>query len=164
MSLLTKYGLDKVTYTNEGTFTTYDELCDKLLNLYKDVAESSIHSEEEGSVLYFIGNFQTLSEKVLSLCKLKTLEYRVLRKLREKLRNFVDACQTGKGNTDVKSKLESFIKETNELCEGYQLPHDISVYQEIGQLGFDSLFSNRSQQLIQLLNEKYIDFLMEIMK
>ncbi len=44
MTLLTKYGLDKVTYTNEGTFTTYDELCDKLLNLYKDVAESSIHS------------------------------------------------------------------------------------------------------------------------
>ena len=72
MTLLTKYGLDKVTYTNEGTFTTYDELCDKLMNLYKDVAESSIHSEEEGSVLYFIGNHQTLSEKVLSLCKLKT--------------------------------------------------------------------------------------------
>jgi hypothetical protein len=58
MTLLTKYGLDKVTYTNQGTFTTYDGLCDKLLNLYKDVAESSIHSEEEGSVLYFIGNYQ----------------------------------------------------------------------------------------------------------
>lgn len=101
MALLTKYGLDKVTYTNEGSFTSYDDLCDKLLNLYKEVAESSIHSEEEGSVLYFIGNFQTPSEKVLSLCKLKTLEYRVLRKLREKLRNFVDACNSGKGNTDV---------------------------------------------------------------
>ncbi len=128
MGLLNKYGLDKVTYTNEGTFTTYDEVCDKLLNLYKDVAESSIHSEEEGSVLYFLGNFQSPQEKVLSLCKLKTLEYRVLRKLREKLRNFVDACQTGKGNTDVQSKLKSFIQETNELCAGYTLPHDIAVY------------------------------------
>jgi len=115
-------------------------------------------------VLYFIGNYQTISEKVLSLCKLKTLEYRVLRKLREKLRNFVEACHSGKGNTDVQSKLKSFIQETNELCEGYQLPHDIAVYQEIGQLAFDSLFSDRSQHLIQLLNEKYIDFLMEIMK
>jgi hypothetical protein len=76
----------------------------------------------------------------------------------------VDACQTGKGNTDVQSKLKSFIQETNELCAGYHLPHDISVYQEIGQLAFDSLFSDRSQQLIQLLNERYIDFLMEIMR
>ncbi len=101
---------------------------------------------------------------MLSLCKLKTLEYRVLRKLREKLRNFVDACNTGKGNNDVQSKLKSFIQETNELCDGYQLPHDISVYQEIGLLGFNSLFGDRSQHLIQLLNEKYIDFLMEIMK
>lgn len=57
MGLLTKYGLDKVTYTNEGTFTTYDGMCEKVLSLYKEVAESSIHSEEEGAVLYFIGNY-----------------------------------------------------------------------------------------------------------
>jgi hypothetical protein len=56
---------------------------------------------------------------VLSLCKLKTLEYRVFRKLREKLRNFVEACSTGQGNSDAKSKLASFIKQTNELCDGY---------------------------------------------
>jgi hypothetical protein len=30
------------------------------------------------------------NDKVLSLSKLKTLEYRIFRKLREKLRNFVD--------------------------------------------------------------------------
>ncbi len=96
------------------------------------MAESSIHSEEEGSVLYFLADYQTPQEHVLSLCKLKTLEYRVLRKLREKLRNFVDACNTGNGNTDVKSKLKAFITESNDLCEGYKLPHSLDVYLEIG--------------------------------
>ncbi len=92
------------------------------------MAESSIHSEEEGSVLYFIGNYQQPNECVLSMCKLKTLEYRVLRKLREKLRNFVEACHTGVGNSDMNSKLKQFIAETNDLCNGYTLPHDIEVY------------------------------------
>lgn len=109
MQLLTRYNLDKVTYKNEGTFSSYDALCDRLQELYREVAEASIHSEEEGSVLYFIGDYQKPTEKVLSLCKLKTLEYRVLRKLREKLRNFVEACNSGKGNSDVASKLKSFI-------------------------------------------------------
>ena len=77
--------------TNQGTFTNYNDFCDKLEILYKEVAEASIHSEEEGSVLYFVSNFENENEKVISLCKLKTLEYRVFRKLREKLRNFIEA-------------------------------------------------------------------------
>lgn len=62
------------------------------------------------------------------MCKLKTLEYRVLRKLREKLRNYVEAYHNSGGNADAKAKLKTFINETNELCMGFTLPHDISVY------------------------------------
>lgn len=59
--------------------------------MYKEVSEASIHSEEEGAVLYFVADYNEPNERILSLGKLKTLEYRVLRKLREKLRNFIDA-------------------------------------------------------------------------
>lgn len=47
--------------------------------------------EEEGAVLYLVKRdaaFPALDE-VLSLCKLKTLEYRLFRKMREKLRHNV---------------------------------------------------------------------------
>jgi hypothetical protein len=57
--ILKKYNLDRVTFTHEGTFTDYDKLCDQLELLYKQVAESSISSEEEGAVLYFIENYQS---------------------------------------------------------------------------------------------------------
>lgn len=126
------FNLDHVSHYNEGSFTSYDSLCDKLEDIYRQVAESSISSEEEGSVLYFVRNYQQVDEYVLSMCKLKTLEYRVFRKLREKMRNFVAACRSGQGNNDANSKLKQFISETNELCEGFMLPHDLSVYQEIG--------------------------------
>ena len=64
--------------------------------MFKDVAKSEIAQEEEGNVLYFIkrpaenapSESQADANEVLSLCKLKTLEYRLFRKMREKLRNF----------------------------------------------------------------------------
>ena len=66
-------------------------MCDSLCRVFKDVAKSEIAEEEEGNVLYFIKRPSSESgerSEVLSLCKLKTLEYRLFRKMREKLRNF----------------------------------------------------------------------------
>ena len=72
-------------------------MCDSLCRVFKDVAKSEIAQEEEGNVLYFVkrpvsANASAASDgsqsEVLSLCKLKTLEYRLFRKMREKLRNF----------------------------------------------------------------------------
>jgi hypothetical protein len=53
------------------------------------VAKSSIKQDEEGSVLYFVKKSKyNGEERVVSLAKLKTLEYRLFRKMREKLRHF----------------------------------------------------------------------------
>lgn len=71
-----------------GKFNDYGKMCDALCKVFKDVAKSEIAEEEEGNVLYFMKRPQTGETTVLSLCKLKTLEYRLFRKMREKLRNF----------------------------------------------------------------------------
>ena len=59
---------------------------------FKNVAKSPIADDEEGNVIYFIEkekNSEDLTnQKTLSLAKLKTLEYRLFRKMREKLRGF----------------------------------------------------------------------------
>jgi len=59
-----------------------------LCKVFKDVAKSEIAKDEEGNVLYFIERNPNDESKVLSLAKLKTLEYRLFRKMREKLRNY----------------------------------------------------------------------------
>lgn len=87
--LFSKYGLDKVHALSLGSFTNFDALADCLCTTFKDVAKSEIAKDEEGNVLYFIKRTKDGSgDKVLSLSKLKTLEYRLFRKMREKLRGF----------------------------------------------------------------------------
>lgn len=61
--------------------------------VFRDVAASPIASDEEGNVLYFVKRDPVDPEnldkqRVLSLAKLKTLEYRLFRKMREKLRGY----------------------------------------------------------------------------
>ena len=157
--------MDCVPGSNQGTFSTYDDFCDRVGELFKEVAEMRISEAEEGAVLYFVMNLGNQeSERMLSMCKLKTLEYRVFRKLREKLRNFVEASHSGKGNANAESKMDQFIKETNELCNGYKLPHNLEIYQRIAQLAFNCLFGKRGQEYEKLLKDRYIDFLSEVMR
>ena len=51
---------------------------------FKEVAKSPISQDEEGNVLYFVKKGSDNKDQVLSLAKLKTLEYRLFRKMREK--------------------------------------------------------------------------------
>jgi len=87
-ALFDKYGFDKVIIQSLGRFTDYNKMCDTLCQTFKDVAKSEIAQEEEGNVLYFVKRPKTGEAEVMSLCKLKTLEYRLFRKMREKLRNY----------------------------------------------------------------------------
>jgi len=57
-----------------------------------EVGNSPISKQEEGAVVYFVSRgLNKEDDEVLSLAKLKTIEYRIYRKLREKLRNFWSA-------------------------------------------------------------------------
>jgi len=89
--LFKKYGFDTVDIVTIGVYSDYDKLCDDLVGEYFGISSSTIASEEEGAVWYFIKRDKEnpLKDEVVSLSKVKTLEYRIFRKLREKMRNFV---------------------------------------------------------------------------
>ena len=72
--------------------------------LYKDTAQKSVDEEGEGAVIYLVGE-----EKVFSLCKLKTLEYRLFRKLREKLKGLLNSKK------DFHSIYKSYQRECDDL-------------------------------------------------
>ena len=79
------------------------------------------HREDEGR------------DQVISLGKLKTLEYRLFRKMREKLRNYANYTSNLTSDTLV----ERFIKEAKELCKDknsgkmFNLPHPLDYYNEL---------------------------------
>ncbi len=66
---------------------------------------------------------------MLSLAKLKTIEYRIFRKMREKLRGFYNNKTTGTG--DSASLVKKFQKEMKDILEGNETPKPIEYYVKI---------------------------------
>eukprot|EP00826_Nyctotherus_ovalis_P051642 TRINITY_DN6460_c0_g2_i1.p1 TRINITY_DN6460_c0_g2~~TRINITY_DN6460_c0_g2_i1.p1 ORF type:complete len:389 (+),score=67.02 TRINITY_DN6460_c0_g2_i1:165-1331(+) len=81
------YELDHVSYNSVGVFSSLKDLRSSLLNSYIDTSKQSLYNEEEGIVLYLAK--RGTQSFTFSSCKVKTLEYRLYRKLREHLRRQV---------------------------------------------------------------------------
>ena len=156
-ALFDKWSFDKVAITTLGTFTDYNSLCDNLCRVFKDVAKSEIAEEEEGNVLYFVERPADGSEsKVLSLCKLKTLEYRLFRKMREKLRNHYARKVSDQGAEAEKRSIGKFISEARELLKEHELPRPLTYYIQLFKTAFQ--FCDSDPANIELLNTEYVTF------
>ena len=114
-------------------------MCDTLCKVFRDVAKAEIATDEEGNVLYFIQRGS--KDKILSLCKLKTLEYRLFRKMREKLRNFY--VPDRKSDVPASEIAKRFVREAKELLAENDLPRPLSYYAELFKTAFEFIDSNR---------------------
>lgn len=135
-------GLQCVTYKEHAGLKTWSELNNKLKELYKSVRESSLETKEEGLVLYLVRKAADGTEKVASLCKLKTLEYMIFRKLREKLRALTDKKAT---REVIESK---FQEEVKNLIGMSTTPRELSWYFDVAKRAFDFSESNEDHSLI----------------
>ena len=62
-------------------------------------------------------NGEQIVEECVTVCKIKTLEYRIYRKLREKLKVFFEKYRKG-----YDKSLSKYIEEVKELRHGFKLP------------------------------------------
>ena len=138
-----EFKLDVVPYEYIGIADSFDELCVKLKKLYVKIAESSIIDEEEGSVVYLSRTYASTfnsdkeyrkDDKILSLFKLKTWEYRVYRKLREKIKNnLLDQ----NFYSDSRRKISQFFEELRTMLQGFNLPMPFQFYYKVAETAFD---------------------------
>lgn len=166
-----EFKLDVVPYEYIGIAESFDELTVKLHKLYIRIAESSIIDEEEGSVVYlsrtYASSFNSdkqyrTDDKVLSLCKLKTWEYRVYRKLREKIKNNLLDVNF---YSDNRRKISQFFEELRTMLQGFNLPMPFQFYYKVAETAFDfanfykDKFKNENNPNGTLeLHGTYIDF------
>ena len=61
------------------------------------------------------------------MTKLKTLEYRLFRKIREKLRNFID----GKTSLGPDKLTDKFYREAKDLTKGFEIPRSLDFYFDV---------------------------------
>jgi len=152
--LINKHGLPIVKIAPRKECSNRKELIEILKELSKEVAQNTIEEDAEGSVLYFERKGETPDQtEILSLCKLKTLEYRIYRKLREKLKNLIAKELT------VEKQMENFKKETHQLCKEYLPPRPLDYYFKIAKLAFEFLDSHREDGRKLGLGNRFLQFL-----
>jgi len=147
-----EYGLPMVKIEKIKECEDRRDLVDAIKETAKNVAESTLQEDAEGAVLYFESNIEGERE-IISLCKTKTLEYRIYRKLREKLKNLV-----AKEKGFVKP-MSDYKKELLRVCAGFKTPKPLQYYLEIADLAFEFVKTNRAVARGLGLSHRYIDFL-----
>ena len=164
MMMFAKFKLKMVSIEEIGVYSSWETLCNALEALYKRIAESSIIDEEEGSVIYLASNEDNSKEEILTLCKLKTLEYRVYRKLREKLTNHLIR------NKDDRFKINQYFDEVRNMLSKYSLPMPLDFYYKFAETAFDFIkcvpFDILPQQIEDgdnSLRAMYLDFVETIL-
>eukprot|EP00361_Fabrea_salina_P001476 CAMPEP_0202430446 /NCGR_PEP_ID=MMETSP1345-20130828/3886_1 /ASSEMBLY_ACC=CAM_ASM_000843 /TAXON_ID=342563 /ORGANISM="Fabrea Fabrea salina" /LENGTH=1162 /DNA_ID=CAMNT_0049041933 /DNA_START=84 /DNA_END=3572 /DNA_ORIENTATION=+ len=176
-TLFKKYGLDHVPIVKLGSFQSISEMYSALEGTFRTTSSEELDVGEEGSVLYIVKNsdpaspvlksvedwllyesplelslgelgFALSGQTTLSLCKLKTLEYRIFRKLREKISHEIK---------DTKKVFSIFENEIKNLSRGFELPKPLDYYVGIAGIAFE--FAKKHRIDISDLRPRYLSLL-----
>jgi len=110
-----KYGLNHCLYTKLGPVNDTKTLLTTMRQVYLSVLKSPVEKEGEGSVIYFSSFDKNNIESVISMGKLKTFEYRIFRKIREKLK-VINKEKNSKINLNlVEKNYKKLVKEVDDL-------------------------------------------------
>lgn len=180
------FGIETVNIKKIGNFNKPHQMFEELFRVFQEISVEDIESGGEGSVLYFVqcnanDNFSNLedgiflgnqlpeaetviehicrSQATIALGKIKTLEYRLFRKIREKLKKL-----TLEQNSLEKLK-NSFESECQQLCQGFnmldKLPFFLQQFEKIGKVRLEVLKNpeysriKQSENLNSFINTKY---------
>ena len=74
-----------------GVFKDYDALCDELVEIHKNVSVKNLSIQEEGVVITLIQrNEQKADDAVISMSKIKSIEYMALKMTSDLLKKSID--------------------------------------------------------------------------
>lgn len=139
---------------------TEDYLFEELKVLHEDISLMSLDKGGEGVVLYFViqDPLKPLEDRVTSLCKIKTLEYRIFRKIREKLkkiRNF---------DKFPKNLFKILEKEALRLCESCECENKINLdfYLDVGEEFFYQLTENYTKANFKKAVNQFNEYIQKV--
>eukprot|EP00331_Platyophrya_macrostoma_P006590 CAMPEP_0176420686 /NCGR_PEP_ID=MMETSP0127-20121128/8744_1 /TAXON_ID=938130 /ORGANISM="Platyophrya macrostoma, Strain WH" /LENGTH=668 /DNA_ID=CAMNT_0017801309 /DNA_START=1 /DNA_END=2007 /DNA_ORIENTATION=- len=89
------------------------------------------------------------------------MEYRVYRKLREKLRNCAAPTRGNRNPPNPNTLFNKFVRETEDLCRENPPPNPLGYYFYVGRIAFDYIAEFPKD--VALLNERYITFLSAVL-
>ena len=146
-----KFGLKFTKMQIYEGIKNFEEFCEESFKIYEEISKGNIEEEGEGSILYLIHNQQ--ENIVLNIWKIKTLEYKILIKLRKKIKTMI-----AKNETNDKS-LKSFIKYVEEISEKWLKREKINELIEIGRKALQIIVKSNKKAEKTLFYNNYASFL-----
>ena len=115
-NLFKKYNLSYTEISPSQKFNTLEELYAYMNEQYNIIFDKSLQESGEGNVVYFTCDINGV-ESVKGLGKLKTFEYRYLRKVREKCKGVPPQISRAKIEKDIKRLFDSKKKKKKNKKE-----------------------------------------------
>jgi hypothetical protein len=149
-----KYGLTVVGFKTSPDIDNFEEFTKYMKECYNEVLLSDVEQNGEGCVAYF-SKITTEGEKVVSVAKLKTFEYRFLRTIRERIKN-----NKKNHSIDVDKVIKDVGKESNRILkeEGDNL--DLQGYLNFGRFLLNVV--NKLKSSDKHLEDVYAQFIFEV--
>ena len=141
-----KYGFTTVPINKSDIFENFEELKIFLDNKYNEVLLKSIKESGEGSVVYFVEKGENEEEKVISVAKLKTFEYRFYRKIREKIEVLLERYRKHPKNLSLGDLQKNLVKESEELAENFKKELNFEKYIKFSEFVFDYVIKYDNQK------------------
>ena len=113
LEIFKKYGLSYVNINKSEKFNTYNQLINYLNEQYDIIFDKSMDEYGEGSVIY-LATSEMIDDKekevIRGLGKLKTFEYRFLRKIREKCKHIPQRRNILDSNKELNEKEKEILQ------------------------------------------------------
>ena len=146
--LFKKYNLSYVPVEPSEKFNTYNELKCYLDKQYDEIMLRTVDNGGEGCVVYFVENCENGNERILGLAKLKTFEYRMYRKLREKSKGITTEHAPSK---DV--LMGKIRKESLDILEGNESKLNFEEYMKFASFYFDFALMDKEHKYMNVFAE-----------
>lgn len=121
-----RWNLNWIQITQVGNYESQEDLKKSMLDLYFKVTTGPIRNYEEGVIMMLVlRNPSCPSEdRVLSWSKIKTIEYKIFKKVKDKLKNYWENYEkvtyiTKKMEKEYKTKFDRFKTEVNEIFKSH---------------------------------------------
>ena len=141
-----KFGFSSVPIEKSDNFKNFDELKIFLDKKYDEILLKSIKESGEGNVVYFCENGENGEEKIISVAKLKTFEYRFYRKIREKIKVILERYRKHPKNLSLGDLKKSLKEESEEIAENYQKELNFDNYIKFSDFVFDYIIKYDNQR------------------
>ena len=151
-SFLKKYELKMVKFEKSDLIKNIQELKICMKKLYLETLHKNMKETGEGLVVYF-STYDNNEENIIQLVKLKTFEYRILRKLREKIKKIK------KTNLNKKEILQKIKNECDEILGEEVVNLEYTDLMKFSEFVLDFVFKN-SEKLNYSDNFAYFIYLL----